>query len=297
MAPPRAPRQTSADDLLNRLGLLTAQARERAELQQARVELAEALQRRMLPASLPNVPGLRTAARYAPARHGLDIGGDWYDGFTLPGGALGFSLGDVQGHDVEAAAFMGQVRIGLRAVAASAADPGEVLSRANDLLLSVDTDLFATCSFLRFDPASWSLESARAGHVPAVWATVDGEYGISLDAGGVPLGMLAGAVYPVTRRPLTKAGAFVLLTDGVVEGPTFPIDEGLSRVARVVREGAGADPGDLAAAVMEVADSTGHADDAAVLVLCHDAAGERAAERAAEAAAERIADIAAEPCG
>ncbi|WP_330333886.1 serine/threonine-protein phosphatase [Streptomyces sp. NBC_00536] len=271
MAPPRAPRPTSADDLLNRLGRLTAQARERAEFQQARVELAEALQRSMLPAALPTVPGLRTAARYAPARHGLDIGGDWYDGFTLPGGALGFSLGDVQGHDVEAAAFMGQVRIGLRAVAASAADPGEVLSRANDLLLSVDTDLFATCTFLRFDPRSWALESARAGHVPAVWATVDGEYGISLDAGGVPLGMLAGAVYPVTRRRLTKAGAFVLLTDGVVEGPTFPIDEGLARVARVVREGAGADPGELAAAVMEVADSTGHADDAAVLVLCHEA--------------------------
>ncbi|MFI5979570.1 PP2C family protein-serine/threonine phosphatase [Streptomyces sp. NPDC051555] len=271
MAPPRAPRPTSADDLLIRLGLLTAQARERAEFQQARVELAEALQRRMLPAALPNVPGLRTAARYAPARHGLDIGGDWYDGFPLPGGALGFSLGDVQGHDVEAAAFMGQVRIGLRAVAASAADPGEVLRRANDLLLSVDCDLFATCSFLRFDPGGWALESARAGHVPAVWATVDGEYGISLDAGGVPLGMLAGAVYPVTRRRLTKAGAFVLLTDGVVEGPTFPIDEGLDRVARVVREGAGADPGELAAAVMEVADSTGHADDAAVLVLSHDA--------------------------
>ncbi|MDJ0379858.1 PP2C family protein-serine/threonine phosphatase [Streptomyces sp. G-G2] len=272
MTPPRPPRQTSAEDLLTRLGRLTAQAREHAEFQQARVELAEALQRRMLPDSLPAVPGLRTAARYAPARHGLDIGGDWYDGFPLRGGALGFSLGDVQGHDVEAAAFMGQVRIGLRAVAASAADPGEVLSRANDLLLSVDTDLFATCSFLRFDPLTWELESARAGHVPAIWATVDGEYGIDLDEGGLPLGMLAGSVYPVTRRRLARAGAFVLVTDGVVEGPTFPIEEGLARVAEVVRDGAAADPGDLAAEVMKVADSTGHADDAAVLVLCHDAA-------------------------
>jgi serine phosphatase RsbU (regulator of sigma subunit) len=90
---------------------------ERAESQKARVDLAVALQRELLPSALPGVPGLRTAARYAPARHGLDIGGDWYDGFLLPDGVLGFSIGDVQGHDVEAAVFMGQVRTVLRALA------------------------------------------------------------------------------------------------------------------------------------------------------------------------------------
>ncbi len=271
MSPHRSTRSATADDLLTRLGRLTAQAREGAELQQARVELAEALQREILPASLPGVPGLRTAARYAPARHGLSIGGDWYDGFLLPGGALGFSIGDVEGHDVEAAAFMGQVRIAVRAVAASAADPGEVLSRANDLLLSVDCDLFATCTFLRFDPVTWEVQSARAGHVPGVWATTDGEHGIVRDDGGLPLGMLPGSQYPVTRRRLAAAGSLVLVTDGVVEGPSFPIDAGLERVAEVVRANADADPGELAAAVMKVADSTGHQDDAAVLVLRHEA--------------------------
>jgi serine phosphatase RsbU (regulator of sigma subunit) len=268
------------DDLLSELGRLTAQALERAEFQRARVELAEALQRELLPGALPELPGLRTAARYSPARHGLDIGGDWYDGFALPGGALGFSIGDVQGHDVEAAAFMGQVRVGLRAVAATAADPGEVLSRANDLLLSMDSILFATCSFLCFDPSTWELTDARAGHVPAVWATADGRSGIAQDEGGMPLGIMAGEHYPVTRRRLPQPGAFVLLTDGVVEGPSFPIEAGLEEVARVVRagvgagarSGAGADPGELAAEVIKVADLTGHTDDAAVLVLCHDAA-------------------------
>ncbi|MFE9841733.1 PP2C family protein-serine/threonine phosphatase [Streptomyces goshikiensis] len=275
MTPRRHQRSASADDLLTTLGLLTAQARAGAELQHARVELASALQREMLPASLPALPGLRTAARYAPARDGLDIGGDWYDGFPLPDGTVAFSIGDVQGHDVEAAAFMGQVRIGLRAVAAAAPDPGEVLSRANDLLLSMDRELFATCSFLRFDPATWELESARAGHVPAVWATADGEYGITLDDGGLPLGMLTGSGYPVTRRRLTAAGSLVLLTDGVVEGPSFPIEVGLERVLRVVREAAGTDPDELAGEVMRVADSTGHCDDAAVLVLSHEAAAPR----------------------
>ncbi|MGW7349583.1 PP2C family protein-serine/threonine phosphatase [Streptomyces sp. NPDC054854] len=267
----RSPRSATADDLLTRLGRLTAQAREGAELQQARVELAEALQREILPASLPSAPGLRTAARYTPARHGLSVGGDWYDGFALPGGALGFSIGDVEGHDVEAAAFMGQVRIAVRAVAAAAADPGEVLSRANDLLLSVDCDLFATCTFLRFDPVTREIQTARAGHVPGVWATVDGRSGVVEDEGGTPLGMLPGAEYPVTRRRLTTAGAYVLVTDGVVEGPSFPMEAGLARVAAAARAAAGTEPGQLAAEVMKVADSTGHEDDAAVLVLRHDA--------------------------
>lgn len=275
MARRRPSRTVSADDLLTRLGRLTAQAREGIELQQARVELAEALQREMLPSALPSLPGVRIAARYLPAREGLDIGGDWYDSFRLPDGALGISIGDVQGHDVEAAAFMGQVRMGLRAVAATAAEacPGEVLGRANDLLLSTDYELFATCSYFRFDPFTGELHSARAGHVPAVWATVDGRCGIAEDEGGLPLGINPGEAYPVTRRRLTMPGTVVLLTDGVVEGPSFPIEEGLERVAQLARLGAtGADtePGELAAQVLRVAELTGHEDDSAVLVLHYD---------------------------
>ncbi|MFF8373105.1 PP2C family protein-serine/threonine phosphatase [Streptomyces lydicus] len=89
---------------------------------------------------LPSLPGLETAARYVPAQTGLDIGGDWYDAFALPDGSLGFAIGDVQGHDVEAAAFMGQVRTGLRAVAGVTTDPGDILGRANNLLLSMSSD-------------------------------------------------------------------------------------------------------------------------------------------------------------
>ncbi|KUO19250.1 PP2C family protein-serine/threonine phosphatase [Streptomyces dysideae] len=266
----RSHRPVSADDLLAELGRLTTQARERAELQRARIELAEVLQREMLPGSLPELLGLRVAANYAPARTGLDIGGDWYDGFLMPDGSLGFSIGDVQGHDVEAVAFMGQVRIGLRAATAFTTDPGEVLSCTNDLLVSMDSDLFATCSFLRFDPATRELVGARAGHVPAIWATVDGHGGIAEDEGGVPLGIVPGAIFPVTRHRLSGRGAFVLVTDGVLEGPAFPIEAGLGHVLRIVRAGADGAPAELAARVIAVADLTGHADDAAVLVLRHD---------------------------
>ncbi|MEU3003706.1 PP2C family protein-serine/threonine phosphatase [Streptomyces sp. NPDC007020] len=268
----RTPRSGSAEDLLNTLQDLTARARREVEFHQARVELAQALQRDMLPAALPALPGLQSAARYAPARHGLDIGGDWYDGFPLADGALGFAIGDVQGHDVEAAAFMGQVRIAMRAIAGTASDPGEILGRTNDLLVSVDTGLFATCTFLRLDPATWELHSARAGHVASVWATTEGRSGVTEDPGGLPLGIEPGERYPVTRHTLDCDGAIVLLTDGVVEGPSLLIEEGLERVRQLVAAHAGARAAQLADEVLGATEMTGHEDDAAVLVLRHAAA-------------------------
>jgi serine phosphatase RsbU (regulator of sigma subunit) len=268
----RPSRAATADELLTTLHHLTARARKEVEVQQARVELAEALQRDMLPASLPALPGLQTAARYAPARSGLDIGGVWYVGVPLPDGSLGFAIGDVLGHDVEAAAFMGQIRIGIRAVASTSSNPGEVMRRTNDLLLSVDSNLFATCTFLRFDPDTWELHSARAGHVPAVWLSADGHSGIAEDEGGLPLGIMAEQHYPVTRRRLAAAGAVVLMTDGVVEGPSFPIDAGLEQVRERMAARPWATAGELADEVIRVTGHTGHEDDAAVLVLRHDAA-------------------------
>ncbi|WP_310728945.1 PP2C family protein-serine/threonine phosphatase [Streptomyces sp. N2A] len=261
--------EPSPEALLELLGRLTGQVMERIKLQQARVALAVELQRHMLPPELPGLPGLTTAARYVPARTGLDIGGDWYDAFALPDGSLGFVIGDVQGHDVEAAAFMGQVRTGLRAVAGATTDPGDVLERANDLLLSMSSDLLTTCTFLRFEPACGELAGARAGHLPAVWGTAAGTE-VLTDPGGLPLGVFPDQHYPVTRRRLDRAGAFVLLTDGVVEGPSFPIEQGLARVAGIVGAAYGAAADDLAAQVVAVADLTGHTDDAAVLVLRHD---------------------------
>ncbi|MEU7470081.1 PP2C family protein-serine/threonine phosphatase [Streptomyces sp. NPDC044984] len=260
------------DELLVRLGTLTAQARALAEVQRSRVELAVALQRGMLPRGLPVADGVRLAVRYSPAYQGLNVGGDWYDAFTMPDGRIGLSIGDVQGHNIEAAAFMGQVRVGLRALASVDSEPGELLARTNELLLSLSSDLFATCTFMRLDPVTRLLESARAGHLPCVWATADGRSGVTGDEGGPPLGVLSGAVYPVTRYRLDTGGVFVMLTDGVVEGPSMHLDEGLDQVVRLAGVAAVArlDTDALAAAVIKQAERVGHDDDAAVMVIGHD---------------------------
>ncbi|WP_129311366.1 PP2C family protein-serine/threonine phosphatase [Streptomyces sp. L2] len=266
---PRKRSTDEGDELLARLGSLTAQARERAELQRSQVELAIALQRGMLPRDLPEVPGLHLAVRYAPACFGLNVGGDWYDAFTLPDGRIGLSIGDVQGHNIEAAAFMGQVRAGLRALATVTSEPGELLGRTNELLLTLGSELFATCTFMRLDPATGVLESARAGHIPYVWATADGKSGVAEDEGGPPLGILEKVDYAVTRHRLSTGGVYVLLTDGVVEGPSLSIEDGLDQVVRLagVAAVAGLEAHALAAAVIKGAESVGHEDDAAVLVV------------------------------
>jgi serine phosphatase RsbU (regulator of sigma subunit) len=256
-------------DLLLTLGRLVDQALENIELHRVRAELGMALQRHLLPAGLPEFPGLRLGIRYAPSQDGLAIGGDFYDAFPMRDGATGIVIGDVQGHGVEAAAFMGEARAGLRALAGVTTDPGEVLACANELLISLGCELFTTCCLLRVVPEREEFFVARAGHVPLVWGTDSGDRGICLDAGGMPLGILRDQPYPVTRRRLTEPGYLVLLTDGVVEGPSCPIDEGLAAVAELVGAAAGTDPDELAARVIRVADLTGHEDDAAVLVVRH----------------------------
>ncbi|WP_327421058.1 serine/threonine-protein phosphatase [Streptomyces sp. NBC_01527] len=259
----------SAQEALLTLGRLVDQALERIRIQRARVELAEALQRHLLPPQLPQLPRIAIAARYTPSRDGLDVGGDWYDAFPMTNGSVGVTIGDVQGHDVEAIAFMGQARTSLRALAGATTDPGEILSGTNDLLISMSCGLFATCCFLTFDPVTGALAMSRAGHIPMVWATDTdtGSSGIVLDRGGPPLGILPGETYPVTRRRLTEPGSLVLVTDGVVEGPSCPLEKGLDEVVQLVRGGYDGDPDRLAGEVIKVADLTGHRDDAAVLVV------------------------------
>ncbi|MFC7512454.1 PP2C family protein-serine/threonine phosphatase, partial [Streptomyces thermocarboxydus] len=113
------------------------------------------------------------------------------------------------------------------------------------------------------------LESARAGHLPCVWATADGRSGVTEDEGGPPLGVQSGAVYPVTRYRLDSGGVFVMATDG--GGPVDASGRGDEQVSRLAGIAAVArmDVDALAAAVIR-GGRGGHDDDAAVLVIGHD---------------------------
>ncbi|NUS58752.1 MAG: SpoIIE family protein phosphatase [Streptomycetaceae bacterium] len=254
--------------LMRTLGQLAGQAVERIRLQQALTELAHALQRTMMPSDPPDVPGLEIAARYAPAGHGLSMGGDWYDVLPLGDGTALLSIGDAQGHDVDAAAHMGHLVTTGRAFASHDPTPSLILGRVNNVLASLGRDNFATCTLLRLDPATGACAVARAGHVPMIVIGPDGAAGILETPGGPILGALEGAEYPQHETVLRPGTTIVLVTDGVVESRDMPIEVGMRRAADRAAACAGDGVEAIADAMLRAAGETGgEDDDAAVLVV------------------------------
>ncbi|SNT52828.1 SpoIIE family protein phosphatase [Actinacidiphila glaucinigra] len=255
--------------LVGTMADLAGQALKRIRLQQARMELATALQQTMLPTLPEHLPGLEVAARYRPSRDGLDIGGDWYDAFMMPDGAIALEIGDVQGHDVDAAAFMGQVRMSMRAIAAQEPDPGTVLTRTNELLVVTAPARFASCAMLHIDPLDGRVIGTSAGHVPLLCAHADGSHEVRELPGGPVLGVLPGIEYREAIFTLDDDSALVMVTDGVVEGPGLTLEAGLERAgtlaARAVRDGLNAE--ETADRVLDAAIAVDHLDDVAVLVI------------------------------
>ncbi|MFJ6121450.1 SpoIIE family protein phosphatase [Streptomyces sp. NPDC092129] len=255
--------------LMCTLADLAGQALKRVRLQEARVELATALQQTMLPTLPEHLPGLEVAARYRPSRDGLDIGGDWYDAFVTPDGAVALEIGDAQGHDVDAAAAMGQVRASMRAIAAHEPDPATVLMRTNELLVTMQAARFASCTMLHIDPGDGRVTGASAGHVPLLYARDDGSHSIRELPGGPVLGVLPDADYPEETFTLDKDAALVMVTDGVVEGPTLTLDAGLERAgklaAQAVHDGLNAE--ETADLILDDAVAENHLDDVAVLII------------------------------
>ncbi|MFG3280996.1 SpoIIE family protein phosphatase [Streptomyces sp. NPDC048111] len=246
---------------------VAGQAWERIRLQSARSELAATVQRNLLPVTLPDALGYEIEARYSPAHQGLDVGGDWYDVVALPDGSTACIIGDVQGHNVQAAALMGQVRTAMHAYAWQEPAPDRVLARTNDLMLQMRLPVFATCLYALLTPDG-RVETARAGHVPLVHSARSGarvrEY-----PGGPPLGVLARNTFPVSAFALAPGDLLTLVTDGLVEGPQLPVDTGLAAVCDTTSRLRGAPLARIADALMtQGGDSlTGHVDDRALLVV------------------------------
>ncbi|WP_392674436.1 SpoIIE family protein phosphatase [Streptomyces sp. LN785] len=261
-------------NLLIALGSSIAQSLQRAMLYEQEHDLAEGLQQAMLPRRIPEVPGAQIAVRYRSASLGRDIGGDWYDVIPLPGGRVGAVIGDVQGHDTDAAAVMGQLRIVLRAYAAEGHSPATVMARASVFLHELDTDRFATCIYAEVDLTTGVVQLVRAGHVEPLVRDTDGSCRRLPDEGGLPLGLSAefGRLeYPVSTVELDPGQTMVLYTDGLVELPGADLDEGMQRLMSMVRNGS-PDIQKLADQLCERVDEQGGEDDVAVLLLRRKAA-------------------------
>ncbi|GLX52691.1 diguanylate cyclase [Streptomyces hygroscopicus subsp. hygroscopicus] len=236
------PRRFSTEErtVLTSLAGLIAHAMERARRYDSEAALARGLQQALLPGRLSAHPGVETAGRYLPGTEGLDVGGDWYD-VVESGDGLALVIGDVQGHGVQAAATMGQLRSAVRAFALGDRPPDEVLSGTNHLLIGLDPGQFASCCYLRLDPATGRAQIARAGHLPPLLLSPGGRTRTLDIPGGVVLGVDPHARYPVTELLLEPDAILALYTDGLVERAGADIDEGIADLRRALdRAGAAA---------------------------------------------------------
>ncbi|NEB95246.1 SpoIIE family protein phosphatase [Streptomyces bauhiniae] len=253
--------------VLTSLGGLIAQALERTMLYDAKHRLAHGLQEALLPHSLSPPPGIEAAARYLPATRGMEIGGDFYDLVpTRPQASA--VIGDVQGHNVKAAALMGQIRTGVRAYSAVGQAPGEVMGSINRLLIDLGTELFASCLYLRLDPAHGRAVMARAGHPPPLLRRPDGRVRVLDLAGGPLLGIDSEAVYPTTEVTLAPGSVLALYTDGLVESPGVDIEDALIDLGALFSEAGDRPLEELADALVRHGTAgRERVDDVAVLLL------------------------------
>ena len=230
------PRSFSAEErtVLTALAGLIAQALERARRYDTEAALARGLQEALLPHRLPVHPRVETAGRYLPGTQGMDVGGDWYD-VVEAGDGLALVIGDVQGHGVQAAATMGQLRSAVRAFALGDHPPDEVMSGTNRLLIDLDPGQFASCCYVRLDPATGRARAARAGHPYPLLRHPDGRTEVLELPGGVVLGVDPAAEYPVTELTLEPGAVLALYTDGLVERRGADIDEGVAALCASLR--------------------------------------------------------------
>ncbi|MEU7472574.1 SpoIIE family protein phosphatase [Streptomyces sp. NPDC044984] len=235
-------------------------------------DIAETLQRALL-TELPATPGLSLAARYLPATHGLNIGGDWYDAFRQRDGGLITVIGDVTGHGLHAAVMMSQLRTALRAYAVDGDSPGRLLTRLHGYLRHLQPDLFATAVIARFHPDGRSLTWAAAGHPPPVLRLPGGKVRVLDAKPGAMLGIpLRQDIADHTER-LAPGSTLALYTDGLVERRARGIDPGIERLAATLGSFGSAeldaDLEDSADRILHPLLSDSERDDDVCLLLCH----------------------------
>jgi serine phosphatase RsbU (regulator of sigma subunit) len=256
------PAFTSEDvALLEDIGSRAALGLDNARLYATQRDVSETLQRSLLTA--PPRPGhLQIVTRYQPAGETARIGGDWYDAFEQGGAASGSPdvvvvVGDVVGHDVEAAAAMSQVRGLLRGIAVHSGDaPAAILTGVDTVMESLQMETTATAVVARIElraglgtaPGEALVRWSHAGHPPALMLSPDGHVSrmADVDTNDLLLGL-----DPTTPRAehvavLEPGATLVFYTDGLVERRDRDVDDGVSELAELL--------GDLAPERMDVDD-------------------------------------------
>ncbi len=196
---------------------------------QRKHQIAETLQRSLLPERIPEIPRLTIATRYVPATTDVQVGGDWYDVVQLPGGHVGLAIGDVAGHGLQAAATMAQVRMAVRAYALQNPAPVSVMTGVHRLVAHLGLPEMVTAIYLLYDPATQRLRYTNAGHPPALLVSDHDAYFLG-GALSVPLGVTGDPGFTEAETVLPLGATLLLYTDGLVERRRTSLRAGLERL-------------------------------------------------------------------
>lgn len=183
------------------------------------LNIATRFQQSALPASLPSVPGLSFDAYYEPSSEELLVGGDWYDAFSLPDGRIAITIGDVLGHGLDAAVWMGRLRNALRSTLCTDPDASRAISVADHVMRLDSRDEFSTALVAIVDPVHQTMSCASAGHPgPLIW-DIDGTVSDPFYERGLPLGVRTMDSGIKTSQAISlKTGCFAaFFTDGLLE--------------------------------------------------------------------------------
>jgi serine phosphatase RsbU (regulator of sigma subunit) len=251
-----------------------ALALDNARLATAQGQVAERLQRSLL--SAPVQPDhLELAVRYRPATRGISIGGDWYDAFLQPDGSTVLVIGDVMGHDLEAAAAMAQLRTLVRSIASDRQDvPAGVLRRVDLAVVGLGMETLATALVARMEqePADRAagvrrLRWATAGHPMPMLLLADGTVADLDGPVGPPLGIGWRGARTGGVVEMPAGSTLLLFTDGLFERRTSDLDAGRERLRATVQDLAGKPLEALCDGLLAGLLGDGAEDDVAVLAV------------------------------
>ncbi len=217
-------------------------ALDNARLYQQQVTVAETLQHSLLTPP-PRPDGLQIAVRYQPASQNMYVGGDWYDAFQHDGATL-LVIGDVVGHNVDAAAAMGQVRSITRGIAFDRREePAQLLARVDDVLTGLHIGTLATALIARLDPpvdpadeGVRALRWSSAGHLPPLLLRPGGSTEVLATTPETLLGTESRHPRSDHQVLLHPGDTVLFYTDGLVEQGRIDIDDGIDRLAALLTE-------------------------------------------------------------
>ena len=209
-----------------------------AETQQLTLERVATglIERSLLPTKLPECAGLSFATRYVAAESN-NVGGDWYDIFTVPSGQLWIVVGDVAGHGLQSAIVMSRIRSALRAYTMLDASPDHVLDLVDKKVRHFEIGTFATISCATLDPPYETMTLASAGHPPPVLCGPDGSARFAPIEISPPVGTSFGRQRRSTTISIEPGSTVAFYTDGLVERRGESLDAGLARLAHAMSTG------------------------------------------------------------